>query len=286
MTRALAGTHSILLLGNAPDFEALIDGLRSHGLPCSPTRAQDLLEAAELTRRMHFDLMICDYRESAHGDLETLHALRSLQPGARVLLVAEERSPQLVIGSIRGCAHALFSRPFESSAARDIIYQALTAAEEDFGIELISALPEFLSLRMRCRYPTADRVVQFMYELREDVPKYIDSIGAFREMLLNAVEHGGRLDSSLWVRVSRVISKDTLIYHIIDPGPGFERANLRHAAIANPPDSPVEHIRYREEKGLRAGGFGMLVAQQLVDQVIYNESGNEVVLIQRLQSGQ
>ncbi len=33
---------------------------------------------------------------------------------------------------------------------------------------------------------------------------------------------------------------------------------------------------------MRPGGFGVLLAQRLVDQLVYNEQGNEVVLIKYL----
>lgn len=33
---------------------------------------------------------------------------------------------------------------------------------------------------------------------------------------------------------------------------------------------------------MRPGGFGVLLAQRLVDQVVYNEQGNEVMLIKYL----
>jgi anti-sigma regulatory factor (Ser/Thr protein kinase) len=33
---------------------------------------------------------------------------------------------------------------------------------------------------------------------------------------------------------------------------------------------------------MRPGGFGMLLVRQLVDEVMYSETGNEVVLIKHL----
>ena len=39
---------------------------------------------------------------------------------------------------------------------------------------------------------------------------------------------------------------------------------------------------HRAEAGLRPGGFGMLIARQVVDEVAYNERGNEVLLIKHL----
>ena len=38
----------------------------------------------------------------------------------------------------------------------------------------------------------------------------------------------------------------------------------------------------REERGLRPGGFGILLAQAMVDELIYNERRNEVVFVKYL----
>jgi anti-sigma regulatory factor (Ser/Thr protein kinase) len=69
---------------------------------------------------------------------------------------------------------------------------------------------------------------------------------------------------------------------ISDPGEGFTLDDIPHSAIANPADNPVRHLDYREEHGMRPGGFGVMLAQGLVDQLVYNEQGNEVVLIKYL----
>jgi len=42
------------------------------------------------------------------------------------------------------------------------------------------------------------------------------------------------------------------------------------------------HMTVREERGLRPGGFGMLLVKKLVDELIYDEKGNDVVLIKYL----
>ena len=63
-----------------------------------------------------------------------------------------------------------------------------------------------------------------------------------------------------------------------DQGPGFDRSHLPHAAM---PDDPFTHLDVREKLGLRAGGFGLLICQGMVDEMRYNEPGNEVTLIKR-----
>jgi anti-sigma regulatory factor (Ser/Thr protein kinase) len=52
--------------------------------------------------------------------------------------------------------------------------------------------------------------------------------------------------------------------------------------VANPADAPIRHAQIREELGLRPGGLGILLAQQLLDQVMYGQNGNEVLLIKYL----
>jgi len=71
-----------------------------------------------------------------------------------------------------------------------------------------------------------------------------------------------------------------------DPGEGFSLEELQHAAIANPPDDPIRHLTHREAQGLRPGGFGLLLTRNLVDELIYAEKGNEVLLIKYLDPSQ
>ena len=47
-------------------------------------------------------------------------------------------------------------------------------------------------------------------------------------------------------------------------------------------DDPLSHLAYREAEGKRPGGFGMLLTAKLVDEVHYNERGNEVFLVKHL----
>jgi len=111
----------------------------------------------------------------------------------------------------------------------------------------------------------------------------IEKVGyAFRELLNNAIEWGGHLDPNQKVRVSYIRTKKFLMYRLDDPGSGFELEGLKHAAINNPVDNPMAHMQEREAKGLRPGGLGLMLSQQLVDELVYNEKRNSVVLIKYL----
>jgi anti-sigma regulatory factor (Ser/Thr protein kinase) len=102
---------------------------------------------------------------------------------------------------------------------------------------------------------------------------------AFRELLLNAIEWGGRLDPHRTVRIAYLRAKRMIMYRIADPGAGFDIEDLPHAAIGHPRDVPTAHMQVREDQGLRPGGFGLLMVRASVDELLYNEKRNEVVFI-------
>ena len=152
------------------------------------------------------------------------------------------------------------------------------------GIEVVSLLPEWVELRVPSDLsvitPLEELVTQLEAGLSPEVREAISR--AFREMLCNAVEYGGHLDREALVEVRLIRLKHAFICRIKDPGNGFDPSSLDHAAINNPKDNPVRHAFVREEKGLRGGGFGILLASQLVDDLVYNERHNEVLFVKYL----
>jgi anti-sigma regulatory factor (Ser/Thr protein kinase) len=125
---------------------------------------------------------------------------------------------------------------------------------------------------------TAERLTHFMTELAGDVPETerYQLITAFREVLLNAMEHGAGFDPDKVVEVTAVRTRRTLVYYFKDPGPGFNPHALDMVASEQ---DPISHLDVREARGIRPGGFGLLLATKLVDEVHFNEKGNEVILV-------
>ena len=77
-----------------------------------------------------------------------------------------------------------------------------------------------------------------------------DSIGyAFRELLLNAVEWGGKLDPKRKVRIACLRDEAHAPLPHCRSGPGLQDRGLPHAAIGQSPDDPIGHMQVREEKG-------------------------------------
>jgi len=96
------------------------------------------------------------------------------------------------------------------------------------------------------------------------------------EMGHNAMEWGNKNVAEN--KVQMIVRVDDQSFHatIKDEGEGFDYDNIPHAAQ---PEDPVAHMEIRETMGLREGGFGIMLAREFMDEVSYNDKGNEVTLI-------
>jgi anti-sigma regulatory factor (Ser/Thr protein kinase) len=186
---------------------------------------------------------------------------------------------------MRERAFSYFTKPFSTASFADIVRCATTEPPWDDGIEVVSATPEWISIIARCDRKTADRLVQFFQEMSDlPHPEKEDVATAFREMLLNAIEHGGNFDPNQYVEVAYVRTRRLVMCRIKDPGEGFSLEEIHHAAIKNPSYDPIRHALFREAQGLRPGGYGVLLTKHLVDELVYSEQGNEVLLIKHMSS--
>jgi PleD family two-component response regulator len=143
----------------------------------------------------NFDLILTSEKTSGREDVELLRKLRTARSHTRLIILTEESTPTDVITSMREHAFIYFSKPFGREALAVMIRRAIEEPCWDDGIDVVSATPEWIRIFARCDLKTADRVLQFFDEIAElPNPERIAVGMAFREMLTNAIEHGGRLD--------------------------------------------------------------------------------------------
>ena len=243
--------------------------------------------ALEAVKNKAFELIITSERTKAREDVELLRKIRVLRPHTRMIILTDEATPDDVLGAMRNHAFSFFSKPYSLERLGEMIQMATEVACWDDGIEILTATPEWIRLEVRCKVRTAERLLQFMKEI-SDLPEIErEEVGmAFREILLNAMEHGGGFDPGTCVQVEYMRPRRMIACRIADPGPGFTLDEIPHAAVANPEGDPIRHAFVRDKMGLRPGGLGILLAQNMVDQVLYNEKGNEVLLVKFLESQQ
>jgi anti-sigma regulatory factor (Ser/Thr protein kinase) len=189
-----------------------------------------------------------------------------------------------LLRAVRDQAYDYIPKPFPPHDIVDRVERALRKNAEP-PIEVICARPHWLELLAPCTRATADRIEGFIMGLETGSPENIrvEVASAFRELLMNAVEWGGQLDPNRKVRIAYVRTPRMLMYRIADPGQGFSFQGLDHAAIGQPPGNVVGHMEVREQKGIRPGGFGLLMTKAVADELIYNDKQNEVIFIRYLQ---
>ena len=272
--------HRILFVGSDPALLAELRRLQE--VPDFEVEvAAGGVDAVRRVRRRRIDLVVTSPGSSIEEDLALIAELREARPGLREIILAPSATPEDVIAVLRANVFACFTAPFDWPEIASIIRVSLSEHDWRRSIELLSATPGWISLRVSSQLPTAERVVQFMRELAGDQPgdRRDDLIFAFREMLLNAMEHGAGFDPDKVIDVSAVRTDRAIVYHFRDPGPGFRPTRLPQAAASSTFQDVEASVVFREEAGLRPGGFGMLLVRNLVDEVIYNESGNQVILV-------
>jgi two-component system, OmpR family, response regulator len=276
-------TRRILVVGHEPVIDDLAREFAEEQ-ECQIEYAPD--ESAAITRLSAgtFDVVLVGPGGGPEDSLRVVDAAGGGVDGPRVIVFGDGNNPADVVSAMRHGAFCFFSRPFQKSPVREMIFKALAAPASPPGLGLISASPNWLIVRLQCDAMTVDRLIQFVRELKTGLSDELREqlTTAFREMLLNAAEHGCQFDESKQIEISFARTTRLILYQIRDPGPGFAVESMEHAAVGNPVGQPFRHVEYRDAHGMRPGGFGILLARKIVDEMLYNERGNEVLLIKYL----
>jgi CheY-like chemotaxis protein/anti-sigma regulatory factor (Ser/Thr protein kinase) len=246
--------------------------------------AKDGVEALKILQTKRFDVLLLDVWMPRMNGLDLLASLRRRKTRPRVVVMTSDDAPETLLKAVREQAFKYVHKPVEPLLLLETVREVLHAAAAP-PIEVISARPDWVELLVPCTRESVERIQTVMSRLDTDLaPELRESIAyALRELALNAVEWGGRLDPKRKVRIAYLRARRMILYRIADPGPGFQIEDLPHAAIGQSGDNPIQHMQVREEKGIRPGGFGLLMVRASVDELLYNEKRNEVVFVKYLE---
>jgi len=219
-------------------------------------------------------------------DLALLEEMRAVRPGVKCIVLAHQSTPEEVIAALRARVFACFTPPFDPGDIAHLAGRAASDSQWRDDIQVLSAKPGWVSVRINCRLINAERLLTFAKEFSAQLPEDMqqETMQGLREVLMNAMEHGAAFNPEQVVEVTAVRTARALVFYVRDPGAGFRRESMSHAAGANPAHDSVAHLVQREAEGMRAGGFGLLLAGGTVDELIYSEIGNEVLLIKYVDS--
>jgi DNA-binding response OmpR family regulator len=275
---------TLLVADDDPDVRAyLVTVLKRGGhdvRECADGQA-----ALDAIRTIDFDLVVLDVHMPKLTGLEVLERLREAGREVRAIVLTGDDTPDTVIGAAERQAVRYLSKPIRPDALSAQVEASLNTRLASRPIRVVSAKRDWVELLVPCTLSSVERVRSFLVQLDSDLPETSrEAIGqAFHELLSNAIEWGAGSDETRDVRIAYLRTRRMVLYRIADPGPGFRFEELAHAAAGSAEPEKLEHLQVREDKGLRPGGFGLLLARALVDELIYNQAQNEVVFVKYLE---
>lgn len=245
--------------------------------------AADGVEALQKVRSDKFDLLLVDIWMPRMNGVELL-ALLPEDPRPKALIITGEESPEVLLRSLRAKAYLFVQKPVDPSELLQIIKDTLETPAGPDSIQVLSAKPNWVELRFPCALQIAARIENVIDQLNYTLPAKIrQAVGmAFHELLMNAIEWGGRLNPEAKAQIDYLRTRKFVMCRIADPGNGFDPGASEFEAITARSREPLAHGAIREEKGLRPGGYGIQFAKSLVDELVYNEAHNEVTIVKYL----
>lgn len=279
----LQKTVLVVACSDSPVTNSVSEVLSAWKLEC----VEDNEEALALVEKTAVDLMITDQGSTGQEDVALLRKIRSISPQTRVIVVAEKSTPADVMAAIRAKAFSYFTKPISARALEDVLQLAVESTDWVEAIEMLSGTDAWIRLSVRCDVLTANRLCQFVHEFLDLGPDDEDKVAtASREMLLNAMEHGAKFNPERRIEIAYLRARHVVLIRIKDPGEGFSLKENLDTVVNNPPEDPMRHLKHREALGIRPGGYGILLAKNLVDELFYGEKGNDVLLIKYINNEQ
>ena len=219
--------HRLLIVDDDPSIHELVRAMLV-GHNWEANSASNGEEALARLNTQSYDVVLVDILMPGMNGLELLGQLRARHPATPVVMMTFKNTPDHVVASLRREAAAYISKPFSRDALLGTLQNASSNSVHGDDIKILSDKPHWISLQIRCQIATADRLTQFVRELPSDLePDQREHIAtAFRELLMNAVEHGGHLDPDKTVDLSYIRTARSIVYYIRDPGEGFSMNTL------------------------------------------------------------
>lgn len=290
----------ILVVDDSAVDRRLISGLLERLPDVEVHTAQDGLEAADILDEREFDLVITDMIMPRMNGLTLVDRIRERHPQVPVILITSQGSEEIALEALRrGAANYVPKRLAGKRLASTVEQVMQVSHRRKARTELMRCLHQWsflFAFDNDCRYFSAmiDYVQDALEDLGwEDPAERTRVTIALQEALSNAMFHGNlELSSSLRENDERQffalaeerrtqppyaarkvwlegrLKPDELFFRVRDEGPGFDT-------------KPFATLMCHAENVESCFGRGVLLMRAFMDEVVYNDRGNEVTLIKR-----
>lgn len=261
--------YRILLADDDPMVREMLT-TRLERMGYQVTAAADGAEAIGIFRDGGIDLVLTDLMMPKLNGLDLLLAVKDTNPRIPVIMISGFGDMDSVLFALNHGAQNFLTKPVMAEELERVLERLKT-------MELIGGpvtkVPFCLSQELTFEVPSREEYVK---EVLSQLSRSAVAVGfcedslsqslgmAIGEGIINAMEHAHRWDESQLVRVRSRFTSHEMEVEITDRGPGFDYEDL--------PDPLLETNLYNER------GRGVFLMRAILDQVIFNPTGNTVTL--------
>ena len=143
-------------------------------------------DALQKLRSRSFGVVITSADSAIEEDLALLAEMRSIRPGVKCIVLAHQSTPVEVIAALRARVFACFTPPFDTYEIANLARRAASDNQWRDDLQVLSARPGWVSVRVNCRVVTAERLLSFAREFSAQLPEDTrqELMQALREILL------------------------------------------------------------------------------------------------------
>ncbi|MHC4870316.1 MAG: ATP-binding response regulator [Planctomycetota bacterium] len=273
---------TILVVDDEPHIRKVISDILSKIKNYNVNTAIDGQQAIEILREAEYkyDLIVTDMMMPKKNGYELICDIKKECPKVAAIVLTAHKNDKNVIKCLEIGAFDYILKPISVDKLLQTVRRALERQERFTGneeeISVKQEMDGWVELTAPTDFEYVERFQKFTSllgniplspENREDIRVAIDELGQ------NAVEWGNQDDRTKCIKLSYCIFNDRLVFKIEDEGKGFCPDTLRDPSV-----DPLQHILKRMEEGKRAGGYGVYITKKLIDEVVYNDKGNIVIL--------
>ncbi|MBN1809886.1 MAG: ATP-binding protein [Planctomycetes bacterium] len=229
-------------------------------------------------------LVLTDLRLPGISGAELIEELKRRPLRTATVLMTAYATEEMTLDLAAKGVDAILAKPFTNTdllaAVENSISETRRLRSEDEKLRVERMTRGWVEITSPSRQEYLRRFEEFLEILygANLTPKEREDLKiAVSELSANAMEWGNRSDPNRRVRVSYCLFPEEFVLKIEDEGEGFEPD-----MVPDPSTDPMAAMSVRSDQGKRAGGYGLHIVRRVMDSVVYNETGNVVLLTKRL----
>ncbi len=240
-------------------------------------KAANGFEAIKAIENGGVDLAVIDLKMPGMDGMELLSHIKEHSAQFPVIVMTGFADVETTAKALKAGASDFLAKPFGAQEVFHSVSRLLeTRKVHDKNRKILPFFKFIIEAEVPSRTDSVNGVIHYLTEHLKDIELCESSqlsnlVIALYEAIVNGMRHGNGNDPAKKVRVRSEINFNEARFTIADEGEGFAFDD-----IANPTDPKNLY---------KSSGRGIYLMKHFMDEVFYNDQGNEVTLVKRRKGG-